>query len=392
MNSLFPIINLDFTPFTLHYIFALILGILFGFVLENSGFGRATILASQFYFYNMRVFKVMFTAIITAMVGLSFFIALGLVDMSQIYIPETFILPHIIGGLIFGIGFIMAGYCPGTSIVGTASGNWDSLLTFLGVITGSIFFGEIYPSIEKFYHSTAKGVYTLDKAFGISFNLLALIIPIFAIILFFGAEKLENIFSKKFSKPFTPYLKGSSVKLLSLLIIIALFSVFVKVSPTIEPISAKNITTKISPVKLAQLIIEAPSSFYLIDLRPENLCKSKHTIPNSICFEVIKKDIPNIPETKSLIFFAQSDIENLPEEAYSFKGNMYILKGGYQLWKALIVDADKSKLNLIPKNERDENLLLALHSYFTGSQLKVITRKKPPKIIKRAKHKKSGGC
>src|SRR5687767_8057821 len=106
-------------------LFAMLIGIAFGWVLERSGMGSARKLAGQFYLRDLTVFKVMFTAIVTAMLGVFWLGWLGFVDISRIYVPETFILPQLVGGLIFGAGFAIAGLCPGTSCVSAATGRAD---------------------------------------------------------------------------------------------------------------------------------------------------------------------------------------------------------------------------------------------------------------------------
>jgi len=99
------------------------LGFLFGFSLERGGFGNARKLAAQFYLYDMTVFKVMFTAILVAMVGLYTLQGLGLMDLSRLWINETFVWAQLVGGFLLGVGFIMSGLCPGTSVVSAASGR-----------------------------------------------------------------------------------------------------------------------------------------------------------------------------------------------------------------------------------------------------------------------------
>jgi len=116
-----------------------LIGFAFGFVLERAGFGRSTKLAAQFYLYDMTVFKVMFGAIVTAMLGVVLASGLGLVDLGSLSagaVSYTFIWPMLVGGLLLGIGFIISGYCPGTSLVGAASGHLDAVVTMTGVGIG----------------------------------------------------------------------------------------------------------------------------------------------------------------------------------------------------------------------------------------------------------------
>jgi len=87
-----------------------LLGIGFGFVLERAGFGDSRRLAAQFYLHNMTVFKVMFTAIITAMALVFLLSGLQILDFGRIFVNPTFMWPGVLGGLIFGVGFIIGGY------------------------------------------------------------------------------------------------------------------------------------------------------------------------------------------------------------------------------------------------------------------------------------------
>ena len=103
---------------------ALLIGIAFGWTLEQSGMASARKLAGQFYLRDLTVFKVMFTAIVTAMLGVFWLGWLGVLDVSRIYVPETFILPQLVGGLIFGAGFAVA-WRPSCARVGGAL--WGSL-------------------------------------------------------------------------------------------------------------------------------------------------------------------------------------------------------------------------------------------------------------------------
>ena len=90
-------------------IFGLI-GFAFGFVLESSGFGNSKILAAQFYFKNLTVLKVMFTAIVVGMVLLFAMIGLGLLDYNAIWVNPTYLASGVIGGLVMGVGFIIGGF------------------------------------------------------------------------------------------------------------------------------------------------------------------------------------------------------------------------------------------------------------------------------------------
>jgi len=89
---------------------AVLLGFLFGFVLERAGFSSALKLTAQFYFKDFAVLKVMFTAIVVAMLGIVFLSLVGWLNMGQVYVPATFLWPQLVGGLLLGAGFIVGGY------------------------------------------------------------------------------------------------------------------------------------------------------------------------------------------------------------------------------------------------------------------------------------------
>ncbi len=130
MNA--PFFKFGLFNFDVSLIIAFVIGIAFGFALERGGFGNARILAAQFYFSNMRVLKVMFTAIVTAMLGIYYLSVIGFMDLSLVYVSETYIVPQVVGGLILGVGFVIGGYCPGTSVVSFSTGRLDGLVYILG--------------------------------------------------------------------------------------------------------------------------------------------------------------------------------------------------------------------------------------------------------------------
>ncbi len=192
-----PLFKYGFFNDNVSLIIAVIIGIGFGFALERAGFGNSRILAAQFYFRDMRVFKVMFTAIVTAMLGVFYFAWIGWVDLSLIYITPTYILPQVTGGLILGVGFVIGGYCPGTSLVSMSTGRIDGLMYVVGVFGGVFIFGEMFPLVESFYNSTPMGQITLPQLVNLPYGLLVFLVVLMAIGGFIGAEKVEKYFAAK---------------------------------------------------------------------------------------------------------------------------------------------------------------------------------------------------
>ena len=178
-------------------IVAFILGLAFGFLFERGGFGSGRMLAAQFYFTDMRVFKVMFTAITTAMIGLFYLSWIGFLDLSLVYFGETFLLPQVVGGLILGVGFVVGGYCPGTSSVAISTGKIDAIVYAVGGLFGIFVFGEAFPYISDFFYSTPMGRITLPELFGIDHGIILLMVIMLAIAGFTAADWGEKFMASK---------------------------------------------------------------------------------------------------------------------------------------------------------------------------------------------------
>lgn len=173
-------------------IVAFAIGIGFGFFLERAGFGSARKLTAQFYLTDLAVFKVMFTAVVTAGLGLFYLAWAGLLDLSLVYLAPTYLVPQIAGGLLLGFGFVIGGYCPGTSLVALATGKIDAILFALGIFAGILAFGEAYPWIAGFAGSTDYGPLTLPQVTGIPYGLLLFAVVLMALGGFYGSELLER--------------------------------------------------------------------------------------------------------------------------------------------------------------------------------------------------------
>ena len=170
---------------------AFVLGLGFGFFLERAGFGSARKLAAQFYLYDMSVFKVMFTAIVTGMLGVTYLGWIGWLDLDLVYLVPTFLGPQIVGGLVLGVGFVVGGYCPGTSVAALATGRIDALVYALGIFTGTFAYAEVYPSIKDLVNANPMGQVTLPEVFGLPWGLVVFAVVVIAVVGFWGATKIE---------------------------------------------------------------------------------------------------------------------------------------------------------------------------------------------------------
>ena len=173
------------------YLLPLGIGVAFGAALEQAGLGNARKLAAQFYLKDLTVFKVMFSAIVTAMLGVFWLAHLGWIDLEAIAVPETYLRPQLAGGLVFGAGFALAGLCPGTSCVAAASGRGDGVAVAAGMLAGVLGTGLAFPLLLDFYDSDARGVWTLPSLLHVPYGLVVLLVVVVALAGFFAAEWIE---------------------------------------------------------------------------------------------------------------------------------------------------------------------------------------------------------
>jgi len=126
----------------------LLCGLLFGYALENAGFASPRKLTAQLRLTDWSVFKVMFTAIVVAAIGLYAATEFGWLKPDGVYIPTDFFWAMLAGGALVGAGMAVGGYCPGTSTVGLASGRLDALPFMIGMVLGTGLFAGVFASIS----------------------------------------------------------------------------------------------------------------------------------------------------------------------------------------------------------------------------------------------------
>ncbi|MEI6050275.1 MAG: YeeE/YedE thiosulfate transporter family protein [Bacteroidota bacterium] len=192
-----PISSLITMPEWLDLLIALLIGIGFGFSLEQAGFSSSRRLAGMFYGYDTTVIKVFFTAAIVALIGsqlLSFF---GLLNLKMVFVNEFYVTSSIVGGVIMGAGFIMGGFCPGTGLSALSIGKIDAMFFFAGGLTGAFLFAETYPLVQNLADNAYKGPIKINEVMGISPGMFILLLIIAAIVMFWLAEVAE----KRFARP-----------------------------------------------------------------------------------------------------------------------------------------------------------------------------------------------
>jgi rhodanese-related sulfurtransferase len=176
----------------LSLVIAFFLGIGFGFALEQAGFSSTKKLVGLFYGYDFTVLRVFFTAGITAMAGVLLLGHYGLLDLSVIYVNPTFLNSALIGGAIMGAGFIIGGFCPGTSVCAFAIGKLDALAFLVGAALGIFAFTESFPLIEDLYRANNMGQIRISEFFGMSNIAFGFILAVIAIGAFVATWYIEN--------------------------------------------------------------------------------------------------------------------------------------------------------------------------------------------------------
>lgn len=168
MDIVAPLVKTGVISQTVNLWLAVPVGFLFGFGIFQGGFTDSRIVGKVFYLKNIRVPIVMTTAIATGAIGLWGLGLIGVLDLSKVHMIPTYLVPIAIGGLLFGIGMALGGFCPGTAIASIAVGKIDAMVFMVGFFGGSLFFGDLYPIWCDVHESTYCGDWRIDELLGIS--------------------------------------------------------------------------------------------------------------------------------------------------------------------------------------------------------------------------------
>lgn len=193
-----PLIPNGVIPYEWNNIIAILIGIFFGFILEASGFSSSRKLAGVFYGYDFAVLKVFFTAALVALIGILYMDYLGYLNMEQLYIHPTYLWGAIIGGIIMGVGFVAAGFCPGTSLCAVAIGKIDAIIYVFGIMVGIFIFSELYTVFQPIYEGYFEGNITLMDSLGVDRYWFVFIFTIIAIVAFVVSDIIRKRVKKIF--------------------------------------------------------------------------------------------------------------------------------------------------------------------------------------------------
>jgi len=392
------------------YVVYAIIGIAFGMTLEGAGFGNSKLLAAQFYFKDMRVFKVMFTAIIVAMTLIFLSSAFGLLDYNLIWVPPTYLWPGIVGGLIMGVGFIIGGFCPGTSLVGMATGKLDAIMFVFGVLFGIYMFGETVSRFATFFESSYMGRFTLPELFNVSYGTVVICVVVAALLLFVVAEKVEAMINDKPQQKLPGWIKPAAFALVALAAVNLAMG-----QPTSEDrwqaVAAEsqarldNREVQISSAEFLQYRDDKKIKIIPLDVREErdyNLFHLRGAV--HVPLDQVQAKAKELHfEPANTVFITISNDEAAATEAWKILRaesvpNIYILEGGINAW--LNTYADDSPDNAERVNNRQEDQLAYRFNAATGARHAAaepdpdqLDLKFEPKIILELKRAPtSGGC
>ena len=334
------------------YVVYFLIGMGFGAVLEMAGFGNSRKLAAQFYFTELTVLKVMFGAIIVAMVLIFGASAIGLLDYNLVWVNHTYLWPGILGGLIMGVGFIIGGFCPGTSLVSAVTGKVDGLFFLLGVLFGIFAFGETVGLYNEFFHSSYLGRFTLMDWLNLPAGVIVLFIVLMALFMFWGAEQLERIFGKRDLSKEPKWRYGAAGGIVALAV-----AVLVIGQPT--PADRWNAIAEeaeaqlaarvyqIHPAELLDLMHDPAVRVVMLDVRSETDYNTFHIIDarHAPLKELPKLTNELLSQPQNTVIVVMSNDETAATEAWKMLvsqsvPNVYILGGGVNGWIDTFADEE----------------------------------------------------
>ncbi len=310
MNTLYSLGELNSH---IGFVLALVIGFFFGWFLEKAGFGSSRKLTGIFYFRDMAVLKVMFTAVVTALVGYRYLLAMGWIQQDAMYMLDTYWGAQVVGGLLFGVGFVMGGWCPGTAFVGLASAKWDALVFLVGAVIGSILFNEMFVLVQPLFEGSHAGVLFLPESLRISWRLFPLLFCLIAVGAFAGSTWLERKFGQVGDGDAKPDRRNRRAAVILLLAAAVLLFVPIRVSdegratdgmPNVLA-EVADAVDHIEPEELADRLMAGGSDLLVIDIRaPEDFAKFHIRGSVNVPLSQLQTSASSFPGDRMIVFYS----------------------------------------------------------------------------------------
>lgn len=340
----------------LNFIVALIIGILFGVILEQAGFSTSKKLVGLFYGYDFTVLRVFFTAGIVAMIGVIALEHFGLLDINLTYVNPAFIWSAVIGGLIMGLGFVIGGFCPGTSVCAAAIGKIDAMIFIAGSFVGVLVFAEGYPLWEGLYKAANLGNVRIFDTLGMQQTVFAFFLTAFALFMFWIASIIENKVNK-IKKPairFTPYYV--TIGIIGFILSLSAFMLTERKDSLQALVSDREFVNryelpKMSVDEFAYRIMKDDNRLQIIDFRTAQAFE-KQNLPGSTSFtfdNLFEKEPSKILHIrhKTNVFVADDEYKERQFAIIAKKlgfTNVFILEGGLRKFDKEILQFDKRSI------------------------------------------------
>lgn len=392
MGPLVPDIITD----QMNLIVALLLGIAFGFVLEQAGFSSSRKLTGLFYGTDFTVLRVFFTAGVTAMAGVLILTQFGWLDADLIYINPTFLHSAILGGVIMGVGFVLGGFCPGTSVCAAAVGRIDGMAFVGGGALGIFLFGEAFPWCENIYKAGSKGDLLVSTALGMSsgqFAGIMIAVAVAAFVLTTRLEKKVNPQSGASSFPVNRHrLAGALLLVLAITLAIVPDRKVRLMSEVADPTLVQRHPVRlIEPDELAVHLIDRDPKFQLIDVRAAAEF-SKTTLPGAVnvpANSLFGKESSNSlgDERAVKVFFGNGTNDGLRAAALARltgHDNVAALQGGLDGFRDTVLNASASHRGV----DSDTYAFRMRASSEIETMIRQRSAVKPAKLVRRVQ----GGC
>jgi hypothetical protein len=384
----------------LNFIVALIIGIFFGVILEQAGFSTSKKLVGLFYGYDFTVLRVFFTAGIVAMIGVIAFEHFGLLDINLTYINPTFLWSALIGGLIMGLGFVVGGFCPGTSICAAAIGKIDAMIFIAGSFIGVLIFAEGYPLWEGLYKANNWGNVRVFDSLGMQQTIFAFLLTAVALFAFWMISIIENKVNgiKKPAFRFTPYYV--TIGAIGFILSLSAFVLTERKDSLQNLVSDKEFVNNfdlktMSVDEFAYRIIKDDNKLQIIDFRPIKEYE-KQSLPGSTSFtfdNLFEKEPSKILRIrhKKNVFVAHDEFTERQFAIIAGRlgfSNVTILKGGLNSFNNEILNFKENSI-AATKQESDTFRFRAKASSIIPVLIK---ENKSAGPVKKTQKRVVGGC
>jgi rhodanese-related sulfurtransferase len=385
----------------LNLVVAFVIGIAFGIVLEQAGFSSSRRLTGLFYGYDFTVLRVFFTAAITAISGITLLEHFGFLDTGLVYVNTLYLLPAVVGGICMGVGFILGGYCPGTSMCALSIGKTDAMMYVGGGLLGVFLYAELTPLLGDFADSTNWGSIYVYDSLGLPKGLFTFLLIATAI----GAFSVVTIIEKRVNKdaPSSTFPKFTHRGFGTAALAAALLFVWLpnRQDTVVDEVSdpayqQKHPIQRISSDEVAFRILDRDPRLILVDFRsPEEYAIT--ALPGSANMgipDLFKKEADMLLAKKhNLKVFISSDGQDAQKAALAAHklgyASVSVLEGGFDKFRSLILSEGSFRI----VNARWDQDVQRFRTTARGKLLKMMeeAKAKPGATLKKVK-KIKGGC